>query len=151
MSRSNVSVRGNTWLTDQIHSRRDFATWIQEFSARRGYYRPARHSTAIPRQPAKERYNAPMKTAIIATLGLLLSFAESPVSAQSDKAQPAVALTGGTLIDVSNFGHSTHDIPNAVVVLRAGKIEEAGPAALVKIPRDARTLDYTGLIFCLGW
>jgi hypothetical protein len=91
-----------------------------------------------------------MKTAIIATLGLLLSFAESPVSAQSDRAQPAVALTGGTLIDVSNFGHSTHDIPNAVVVLRAGKIEAAGPAALVKIPRDARTLDYTGTYILPG-
>src|SRR5271157_3608184 len=41
-TRMKVSVRGNTWLTDQIRSRRDFATWIQKFSARRGYYRFAR-------------------------------------------------------------------------------------------------------------
>jgi len=91
-----------------------------------------------------------MKTAIIAALALLLSFAESTVCAQSDKAQPAIALVGGTLIDVSNFGHSTHDIPNAVVVLRGGKIEAAGPAALVKVPRDARTLDYTGTYILPG-
>ena len=49
---------------------------------------------------------------------------------------------GGTLVDVSNFGHSAHDIPNAVVVIRGGKTEVAGPAALVKIPRDATAIDY---------
>ncbi len=114
------------------------------------YDRLARHSATIPRHSAKESYNAPMKTAIIAALGLLASLAESNVYAQSDKALPAIALTGGTLIDVSNSGHSTHDIPNAVVVLRAGKIEAAGPAALVKIPRDARTLDCTGTYILPG-
>jgi hypothetical protein len=81
-----------------------------------------------------------MKAAIIATLGLLLSLAESIVYAQSDKALPAIALTGGTLIDLSNSGHRTHDIPNAIVVLRDGKIEAAEPAALVKIPKDARVI-----------
>ena len=91
-----------------------------------------------------------MKTAIIATLGLLLSFAESNVYAQSDQAQPTIALIGGTLIDVSNAGLSTHDVPNAVVVLRDGKIDAAGPAALVKIPKNARTLDYTGAYILPG-
>jgi len=91
-----------------------------------------------------------MKTAIVAALALLVSLAESPVYAQSDKAQPAMALVGGTLIDVSNSGHSTHDIPNAVVVLRAGKIEAAGPATLVKVPRDARTIDSTGTYILPG-
>lgn len=92
-----------------------------------------------------------MKMGIVAALGLLLSFAESPACAQSDKAQTATALVGGTLIDVANFGHSPHDIPNAVVILRAGKIEAAGPAALVKVPRGARTMDSTAPIFCQDW
>jgi hypothetical protein len=91
-----------------------------------------------------------MKAAIFATLGLLLSLAESIVYAQSDKALPAIALTGGTLIDVSNFGHSTHDIPNAAVVIRAGKIEAAGPAALVKIPKDAKVIDCKGAYILPG-
>jgi hypothetical protein len=91
-----------------------------------------------------------MKIAIIAGLSLLLSLAESNVYAQSDKALPAIALTGGTLIDLSNSGHSTHDIPNAVVVLRAGKIEAAGPAALMKVPRDAKKIDYTGAYILPG-
>jgi hypothetical protein len=92
----------------------------------------------------------PMKTAIIAALGLLLSLAEANVYTQSDKARPAIALTGGTLIDLSNLGHSTHDIPNAVVVLRDGRIEAAGPAAHVKIPKDVRTLDCTGTYILPG-
>jgi hypothetical protein len=91
-----------------------------------------------------------MKTAIIAAFGLLLSLAESNGYAQSDKALPAIALTGGTLIDLSDSGHSTHDIPNAVVVLRDGRIEAAGPAALVKIPKNARTLDYKGAYILPG-
>jgi hypothetical protein len=91
-----------------------------------------------------------MKIGIVAALALLLSFAESPVCAQSDKAQNAIALVGGTLIDVTNFGHSAHDVPNAVVILRAGKIEAAGPAALVKIPRGARTIDSTGTYILPG-
>jgi hypothetical protein len=91
-----------------------------------------------------------MKAAIIATLGLLLSLAESIVYAQSDKALPAIALTGGTLIDLSNSGHRTHDIPNAIVVLRDGKIEAAGPAALVKIPKDARVVDCKGAYILPG-
>jgi hypothetical protein len=91
-----------------------------------------------------------MKTAIVAALALLVSFVESTVYAQSEKAQPAIALVGGTLIDVSNYGHSAHDIPNAVVVLRAGKIEAAGPAARVKVPKDAKAIDYTGTFILPG-
>jgi hypothetical protein len=91
-----------------------------------------------------------MKTAIVATLALLVSFTESTIHAQSDKAQPAIALVGGTLIDVSNSGHSAHDISNAVVVLRAGKIEAAGPAAGVKVPKDAKAIDYTGTYILPG-
>jgi hypothetical protein len=107
------------------------------------------HATT-PRQSARKSYNAPMKIGIVAALALLLSFAESPVCTRSDKAQTAIALVGGTLIDVANFGHSAHDIPNGVVVLRAGKIEAAGPAALVKIPRDAKTIDSTGTYILPG-
>jgi hypothetical protein len=91
-----------------------------------------------------------MKTAIVAALGFLLFFAESTVFARSDKALPAIALVGGALIDVSNSGHSTHDIPNAVVVLRDGRIEAAGSAALVKIPKNAKTLDCTGTYILPG-
>jgi hypothetical protein len=91
-----------------------------------------------------------MKKAIVAALCLLFSLAESTAHAQNDKAPTAIALVGGTLIDVSNSGHSRHDIPNAVVVLGDGKIEAAGPADLVKIPKDAKTIDCTGTYILPG-
>lgn len=92
-----------------------------------------------------------MKTSIVAAcVALLFTSAASTVCAESAKAPPAVALVGGTLIDVSNSGHSAHDIPNAVVVLRVGKIEAAGPATSVHVPKDARTIDIAGTYILPG-
>jgi hypothetical protein len=93
-----------------------------------------------------------MKAESIAALccRLLLLLAGSTVYAQSVKAPPPIALTGGTLIDVSNSGHGTHDIPNAVVVLRDGKIEAAGPAGQVKVPKGIKTLDCVGTYILPG-
>lgn len=58
---------------------------------------------------------------------------------------------GVTLIDLSNSGHNTHDIPNAVVVVRDGKIEAAGSAADIKIPKNAKNSITRALTFCLDW
>jgi len=92
-----------------------------------------------------------MKTATLAVgFALLLSFAAATACAQNARAQPAIAIVGGTLIDVSNSGQSTRDIPNAAVVIRAGKIEAAGPAALVKIPKDAKVIDCKGTYILPG-
>ena len=73
-----------------------------------------------PQISSWQGYNARMKTAIVAALGFLLFFAASTVFAQSDKALPVIALVGGTLIDLSNSGHGTHDIPNAESLVRLG-------------------------------
>jgi hypothetical protein len=91
-----------------------------------------------------------MKAAIIAALCLLWSPAESALYVQSGNSTPAIALIGGTLIDVTNSGHGTHDIPHAVVILRDGRIEAAGPADLVKIPPDTKMLDCTGAFILPG-
>jgi hypothetical protein len=92
-----------------------------------------------------------MKAAtMVIGIALLVSCAKSTACAQTAKAQPAIALVGGTLLDVSNFGHSAHDVANAVVVVRGGKIEAAGPAALVKIPKDAKAIDYKGTYILPG-
>jgi hypothetical protein len=91
-----------------------------------------------------------VKVTILAALAFLLSFAGSAACAQSDQAQPAIALMGGTLVDVSSFGHSTHDIADAVVVLRAGKIEAAGPANKVRVPKNARIIDCRGTYILPG-
>ena len=56
----------------------------------------------------------------------------------------ALVLRGGTLVDLSDFGRGTRDIPAATVVIRNGRIVAAGPAAKVPIPEHARVLDASG-------
>jgi hypothetical protein len=53
-------------------------------------------------------------------------------------------LKGATVIDVENFGLSSRDIKNAVVVIRDGKIMAVGTAATIKIPANATVLDVSG-------
>jgi len=57
---------------------------------------------------------------------------------------PPLALVGGTVIDVSAFGSSSHDIPDAVVVVRGDRIEVAGRRAATRIPADATVIDVRG-------
>jgi imidazolonepropionase-like amidohydrolase len=55
-------------------------------------------------------------------------------------AQERVALVGATVID----GSGGEPIADAVVVLRADRIEAVGPRASVRIPRGARVVDVSG-------
>jgi hypothetical protein len=55
-----------------------------------------------------------------------------------------LVLAGGTLIDVSDFGNSTADVKDSVVLIREGKIAAAGPRNEVKIPADAQVIDVSG-------
>jgi hypothetical protein len=55
-----------------------------------------------------------------------------------------LVLAGGTVVDVSNWGHSAADLPNAVVIIQNGKIEQVGPAISLPVPKGARVIDCTG-------
>ncbi len=61
-----------------------------------------------------------------------------------------LVLTGGTLIDVTEWGRSARDIQNVVVIIREGKISEVGPAASIVIPKVARIIDCTGKFIVPG-
>jgi len=63
----------------------------------------------------------------------------------------ALALTGGTVVDVSNWGHSAADLHNAVVILENGKITAVGAAGIVAIPKGARIIDCTGKYLLPGF
>lgn len=60
------------------------------------------------------------------------------------------AVVGGTLVDLEKFGRSTNDIPNAVVIIDAGKITAIGPASQIKIPVGARRIDAHGKFLIPG-
>jgi hypothetical protein len=63
---------------------------------------------------------------IILLLFLLAANSATSLLFGQDK---VIALTGGTIIDVNNFGRSTHDIKNAVVVIKERKIAAVGTIA----------------------
>ncbi|HEX7151392.1 MAG TPA: amidohydrolase family protein [Thermoanaerobaculia bacterium] len=67
----------------------------------------------------------------------LLVFLSFPLMTRGD-APGVYAITGGTVHPVSGA-----DIPNGVVIIRAGLVESVG--ANVAIPADATTIDATGL------
>ena len=53
-------------------------------------------------------------------------------------------LKGGTVIDVSAFGRSSHDLKNAVIIIEGSKIKAVGEAGKIKIPPGANVIDVSG-------
>jgi hypothetical protein len=53
-------------------------------------------------------------------------------------------LAGGTVVDVTDWGHSAKDLPDAIVVLHDGRITDVGSRMAVSIPKGARVIDCTG-------
>src|SRR5262247_3699644 len=62
----------------------------------------------------------------------------------------AIALVGGTLLDVSNFGNSARDTPDSVVLLRGGRIVAVGPRARISVPESAERVDAAGKFLVPG-
>ena len=61
-----------------------------------------------------------------------------------------LVLVGGTIVDVSDFGRSTGDTADAVVVVHDRKIVAAGPRSRVSVPADGRELDVSGAFIVPG-
>ena len=88
-------------------------------------------------------------------MGLLLAWpgawAKSATQATANaSASVPVVLTGGTVVDVTNWGHSARDIQNAVVIIRDGRITEVGTPDTIAIPKGARIIDCTGKFIIPG-
>src|SRR5215469_12895932 len=72
-------------------------------------------------------------------LGAVLSWSQAPTA--GPPAPVPLVLAGGTVIDVTNWGHSAKDLQDAIVIIREGKISEVGPRSTVQIPKGARVID----------
>jgi hypothetical protein len=70
-------------------------------------------------------------------------FPASSEKASHAKAQPLV-LTGGTIIDTSNFGRSEFDVRDSIVVIQDNAITAAGPRGKIKMPAGAKLIDISG-------
>jgi hypothetical protein len=86
---------------------------------------------------------------LLAVLICVAAFAPVAAHPQVEPAAPLV-LTGGTVVDVSNWGHSARDVPDSIVVIQEGKITEVGPRSQVPVPKGARIVDCTGKFLIPG-
>jgi putative transposon-encoded protein len=74
----------------------------------------------------------------------------SPQAPANAPVSVPLVLTGGTVIDVTNWGHSAFDLQNAVVIVRDGRVSEVGASGTVTIPKGARVIDCTGKFIIPG-
>jgi hypothetical protein len=61
-----------------------------------------------------------------------------------------LALAGGTVVDVTGWGGSAKDLPDAIVIVRDGRITDVGSRMAVSIPKGARVIDCTGKFLIPG-
>jgi hypothetical protein len=62
-----------------------------------------------------------------------------------------LVLAGGTVVDLTDWGRSARDIPNAIVVIREGHITDVGLPGDVSVPKGARIIDCTGKFLLPGF
>lgn len=89
----------------------------------------------------------------VAVLIALISAGPHCLAARGQAAPPpqvTLVLTGGTVIDVTNWGDSARDLENAVVVVTGGRIVDVGAAGTVQIPKGAQIIDCTGKFLIPG-
>ena len=72
------------------------------------------------------------------------------ISAHAAVEGTITAITGATLVDISHGGRSTGDIPDAVVVIRNGRIIAAGPRGATPVPAGAKVMDRPGAFILPG-
>jgi len=77
---------------------------------------------------------------------ILLSVLGSPALCHAE----TMAIMGGTLVDLGNYGRSTNDVPDAIVLIDEGKITAVGPASQIRIPHGARRIDARGKFIVPG-
>jgi hypothetical protein len=66
------------------------------------------------------------------------------------QASVPLVLAGGTVVDVTDWGRSAKDLPDAIVIVRDGHITDVGTRADVPIPKGARVIDCTGKFIIPG-
>jgi len=98
--------------------------------------------------PQQARLSMRMSQFVSACL-IALALHSIPAAAQAVLPIPPPAsiplvLAGGTVVDVTGWGDSARDLPNAVVIIRDGRITDVGAAQDLPVPKGARVIDCTG-------
>ena len=75
---------------------------------------------------------------------------QAPQAPQVPPAPVPLVLVGGTVIDVTDWGRSAKDLPDAVVIVQGGRITDVGPRASLPVPKGARIIDCSGKFIVPG-
>ena len=91
------------------------------------------------------QHSSPVAVAVfLLSLGATWARPQTLPAPEQPPSPPPLVLSGGTVIDVSGWGHSANDIKNAVVIIEGSRIVQVGPASSVQIPKNAHVIDCTG-------
>jgi hypothetical protein len=68
------------------------------------------------------------------------------------KVSPSVplVLSGGTVVDVADWGRSAKDLPDSIVIIRDGRITDVGSRMAVSVPKGARVINCAGKFLIPG-
>jgi len=104
-----------------------------------------RHRNGVCDNPHQADFAMRLEGYLLA-LACTLALAPVPARPQAEPLAPPVplVLAGGTVVDVTNWGHSARDISNAIVIIRDGFITDVGLPGAITIPKGARIIDCTG-------
>src|SRR5277367_6793749 len=87
----------------------------------------------LPRKPLLKSTRAPFAKVLqnLSCCAVLLASATLAIASQNQPPKPVppppLVLAGGTIIDVTEWGHSANDIPDAIVYIRDGRVLAVGP------------------------
>jgi hypothetical protein len=82
-------------------------------------------------------------------LAAQLAWPQAPFTPRNPSSVPLV-LVGGTVVDVTDWGRSAKDLPDAIVIVRDGRITDVGSRMAVSIPKGAQVIDCTGKFLIPG-
>jgi hypothetical protein len=90
---------------------------------------------------------------LLGVVGLMLAaqlaWPQAPFVPKPPSSVPLV-LSGGTVVDVTEWGGSAKDLPDAIVIVRDGRITDVGSRMAVSIPKGAQVIDCTGKFLIPG-
>jgi hypothetical protein len=81
---------------------------------------------------------------------ILVMLAAPAMSQTAPSPREKIAIVGATLIDLSDYGRSTNDIADSVVLIDDGKITAVGPASHVPVPSGTPRIDAHGKFLIPG-
>ncbi len=79
----------------------------------------------------------------VSLLAGTFAWPQTPSPISPSPASVPLVLAGGTVVDVTDWGHSAKDLQDAIVIVRDGRIAEVGSRA-IPIPKGAQIIDCTG-------